>query len=76
MHDASSLSDTIRKCGEDIHQRIDPLHQSFIAIPKLLKCRGLALEYGLDGIDRVALLELSGEQMFEKRFPSLLLVLT
>ena len=75
-HNASSASDSIRKSGEYIDDRIDPFHQPLIAIPKLLKRLGLVLEYGFDRIDRVASLQLSGERMVEKRFSSLVLVVT
>ena len=74
-HDASSPSDSIRKRGENIDDRIDPLRQPLIAIPKLLKRLGLGLEYGFDCVDRVASLQLSGERIVEKRFSSLVLVL-
>ena len=72
---ASKPSDS-RKRGENIDDRIDPLHQPLISIPKLLERLGLDLEYGFDCIDRVALLQLSGEGMVEKRFSGLVLVLT
>ena len=74
-HNASSPSDSIRKRGENIDDRIDPLRQPLIAIPKLLKSLSLDLEYGFDCIDRVASFQLSGEGMVEKRFSSLILVL-
>ena len=73
-YNAGSPSDSIRKRGESIDGRIDPLGQPLIAIPELLKRLSLDLEYGFDRIDRVASLQLSGERMVEKRFSSLVLV--
>ena len=45
-YDASDPAKGLRKRGENIHHRIDPLHQPLISIPKLLKLPCLALKYG------------------------------
>jgi hypothetical protein len=73
-YDASSRTNSVRKRGEDIHYRVDPLHQPLIAIPKLLKRLGLALKYGFGCIDRVTLLQLGSKLIVEKWFSGLLLI--
>ena len=75
MYVANSLTKSVRKRGEDVHNRVNPLHQPLIAIPKLLKSLSLVLEYGFDGIDRATSFQIGSEQMVEEWFPCLLLVL-
>src|SRR6266702_979652 len=74
-YQSNTLAQCRRKCEEDMHEWTDPLHQPLIASPRLLKCFGLSLKYGQDGVDRVASLHLSRKRMVEKLFPGLLLVL-
>ncbi len=62
-YQSNTIAQCRRKCEEDMHEWTDPLHQPLIASPRLLKCFGLSLKYGQDGVDRVASLHLSRKRM-------------
>jgi hypothetical protein len=60
---------------QTINNRSKPHEQSWIAIPELLKCLGLLLEYTKDSVRRVATSDRGGKWMVEENFPRLFSVM-